>query len=155
MKKRSVLVSTGLVAGVLGTIAVNPVSQSLGLAATASLSAAPVSLTSPANAGGQTQPAASHGSAAAKSAPKTIPGDAVQEPYGTVQAEITVLGKHITGIRVIQVPGGFNQQFADAAIPTLTSEILSAQSANVSVVSGATYVSTAFLQSVDSAVQRI
>ncbi len=152
MKKRKVLVSTGLVAGVLGTIAANPVSSAMstaiGLGAAASPSASPVSLTTSTGAG---RPSAKATAATAK----TIAGDAVQEPYGTVQAEITVLGRHITGVRVVQVPGGFNRQFADAAIPTLTSEILSAQSANVSVVSGATYVSTAFLQSVDSAVQRI
>lgn len=148
MKKRTLLVSTGLVAGVLGTIVTNPVAQSMSLAAATSPSTSPVSLTTSTGAAKQT-------TKASPATVKTIAGDAVQEPYGTVQAEITVRGRQITAVHVVQVPGGFNRQFADAAIPTLTSEILSSQSANVSVVSGATYVSTAFLQSVDSAVQRI
>ena len=157
MKKRTVLVTTGLVAGIAGTIAVNPVAQSMGIAASSQISAAPVSLTTSTGAAPTRRSTKRKATpaAAAPAAPRTITGAAVQEPYGTVQAAITVQGKQITGVNVVQVPGGFDQQFADASIPTLTQEILSSQSANVSVVSGATYVSSAFLQSVDSAIQHI
>ena len=143
-------------AGLAATVAVNPIAQSL--AAPTTISATPVAVTTKSTAAvttaTKTKRASGNGSATPM-ATRTITGDAVQERYGTVQVELTVKGKTITNVQVLQAPGGSNQQFADYAVPVLTQEVLQAQSANVNVVSGASFISGGFLQSVASAIAKM
>ncbi len=165
MKKRAFLISGGAVAGLAATVAVNPIAQSLAAPATLNTSAVAVTTktsttpttakATPSRAKARTTASRAKAKTATSSAKRTITGAAVQERYGTVQVAISVTGKQVTGIQVLQVPGGRNQQFADYAIPTLTQEVLTAQSANVSIVSGASFISGGFLQSVASAIAKI
>ena len=79
-------------------------------------------------------------------------GAAVNDPFGTVQAKITVAGGKITSISASapmnsQLSAAINQQ----AVPILRNETLQAQSANVNLVSGATLTSQAYIQSLQSA----
>ena len=150
MKKRAFLISGGAVAGLAATVAVNPIAQSL--AAPAIINTSAVAVTTRTSMASRTTSAKAPTTSSAK---RTISGAAVQERYGTVQVAINVTGRRITGIQVLQVPGGPNQQFADYAIPALTQEVLAAQSANVRIVSGASYISAGFLQSVATAIARI
>ncbi len=143
-------------AGLVATVAVNPIAQTL--AAPTIISASPVAVTTKttsaaASAASSKQAPVNGGTA--PNATRTITGAAVQERYGTVQVALTVKGRTITDVRVLQVPGGSNQQFADYAVPTLTQEVLQAQSANVNIVSGASFISGGFLQSVASAIAKI
>jgi uncharacterized protein with FMN-binding domain len=151
MNKRTIMVGSGLVTGIAATLVVNPLAQSF--AASPLVSASPVALTTSTKT--VATPNSKTTAKAAATTTRTITGGAAQEPYGTVQVSITVTGKKVTDIQVLQVPGGRNQQFADYAVPTLIQEVLSSQSANVAVVSGATYVSEGFLASVQSAMQKI
>jgi uncharacterized protein with FMN-binding domain len=71
-----------------------------------------------------------------------------------VQATITVTGKKITNVSITAPEdnprsAGINQQ----AVPLLQSETLQAQSANVNLVSGATFTSDAYIQSLQGALQ--
>ena len=62
----------------------------------------------------------------------------------------------ITDVQALQLPGGQfrSQQIGQYAAPQLRSEVLAAQSANVNTISGATYTSEGYLQSVQSALDQ-
>jgi uncharacterized protein with FMN-binding domain len=72
------------------------------------------------------------------------------ECSGNMQVRITVTGTHIDSITTIQQS---NRPLSTAS--TLTAQALSAQSANVGNVSGATYSSLAWKQSLQSAISQI
>jgi uncharacterized protein with FMN-binding domain len=85
----------------------------------------------------------------------TLTGQAVQMPYGVVQVTVTLSNGKITDVTVLQAPqSGRSGQIAQYATPQLRSEVLAAQSANVNTVSGATYTSQGYMQSVQSALDQ-
>ena len=74
--------------------------------------------------------------------------------FGTVQAKVTLDGTTIADITTITAPGGSYQAYTDRAIPRMKAKILAAQSTRVAAVSGATYTSEAYAQSVQSALDK-
>jgi len=84
---------------------------------------------------------------------KTVTGDSVQTRYGPVQVRITLKNGKITDVTAVTYPQNNprDQQINSYAIPRLTSEALSAQSASIDTVSGATYTSDGYRQSLQSA----
>ncbi len=90
------------------------------------------------------------------SAAKTYSGDAVSTRFGDVQVEITVDNGRITDSRVLQVPWNDHkdQEINSRAVPILNSEAVEAQSADIDMVSGATYTSQGYLASLQSAIDR-
>jgi uncharacterized protein with FMN-binding domain len=95
---------------------------------------------------------AGRGSATASST-RTVTGSVASTQYGPMQVAITVTGKHITKVTVVQQTdlGAQSSQIDAMAIPRLKSETLTAQSANIDAVSGATYTSSGYKQSLQSA----
>ena len=91
---------------------------------------------------------------AAASTVRVIKGDAVNFRFGTVQVKIALDGTTLTNIGTITAPGGSYQRYTDRAIPAMKAKILAAQSTKVAAVSGATYTSTAYAQSVQSALDK-
>ena len=91
--------------------------------------------------------------AATASTTKTVTGGASQTRYGPVQVQLTVKNGTITGVTAVQSPGydPRSQQINAYAIPVLNQEALAARSANISMVSGATYTSDGYLASLQSA----
>ena len=88
-------------------------------------------------------------------ADKVVTGTAVSFRYGTVQVQVTVSGGAITDITTLQAPGdGRSGQISQYAVPILQSEALSAKSAQIDLVSGATYTSEAYAQSLQSALDQ-
>lgn len=83
-------------------------------------------------------------------------GNTVSTAYGDVQVQITVAGGTISDVQVPVHPdqGGRTQQINSIAVPQLVQETLSAQSANITMVSGATYTSTGYLTSLQSAIDQ-
>ncbi|SDS54732.1 FMN-binding protein [Agrococcus carbonis] len=81
-------------------------------------------------------------------------GGVVQTPYGPVDVVITVHGGAITAVDVPQAPdaNARDAQLSARAVPQLVTETLSAQSADVHMVSGATYTSEGYVQSLQSAI---
>jgi uncharacterized protein with FMN-binding domain len=73
-----------------------------------------------------------------------------------VQVQLTVAGKKITAVDVVQYPdgNGRDREINSYAIPTLVQETLSAQSANIDMVSGATVTSDGYLTSLQSAIDQ-
>jgi len=87
---------------------------------------------------------------------RKIAGSAVQTPFGPVQVQITVQGTKIISVSALQSPqGGRSSEISRQAVPYLVQQTLSAQSANVQGVSGATYTSDAWAQSLQSALSNI
>ncbi len=81
-------------------------------------------------------------------------GAVVQTPYGTVQVRITVSGGRISDITALQLPSDRRRssEISQYAGPILRSEAIAAQSATIDTVSGATYTSEGYEQSLQSAI---
>ena len=80
-------------------------------------------------------------------------GSVAQTRWGPVQVKITVQGGKITNVTVLQQPNG-NQRDAEInsqALPALIDETISAQSANIDMVSGATVTSDGYVRSLQAA----
>ncbi|MFI6624173.1 FMN-binding protein [Streptomyces sp. NPDC050528] len=84
---------------------------------------------------------------------KTVTGDTVQTRWGPVQVKITVKNGKITDVTAVQSPSDNprDQEINSYALPQLKSEALAAQSASIDTVSGATYTSDGYRQSLQSA----
>jgi uncharacterized protein with FMN-binding domain len=87
---------------------------------------------------------------------KTVTGDVASNRYGNVQLRLTISGTRITAIQAVQIPGGDpkSAQINAYAEPILRQAALSAQSANIDVVSGATYTSDSYRTALQSAIDK-
>jgi uncharacterized protein with FMN-binding domain len=76
--------------------------------------------------------------------------------YGDVQVQIVVSGGRITDVKALQYPTDRPQSayISSVAIPYLHDEVLKAQSAQIDIISGATFTSQSYAQSVQSALAR-
>lgn len=85
-----------------------------------------------------------------------VTGSSVGTQYGPVQVQVTVANKKITAVTALRYPTstGRDQQINSYAIPVLKSETLSAQNANIDMVSGATYTSLGYIKSLQSALDQ-
>lgn len=84
---------------------------------------------------------------------KTYTGDTVQTQEGDVQVIITVADGRITAVSVPVYPSGSPQhdEISARALPRLVEATLAAQSAGIDSVSGATYTSGGYKESLQSA----
>lgn len=82
-----------------------------------------------------------------------VNGRAVDTRYGLVQVQLVVSAGRIVEAVAIDYPqsNGEDQQINSSAIPLLQSETLSAQSAQIDTISGATYTSQGYMRSLQSA----
>jgi uncharacterized protein with FMN-binding domain len=88
--------------------------------------------------------------------PKSYDGSAVQTRYGVVQVQVAISGGKISNVSFLQLTAD-DPRSADInsqAGPLLLQETLSAQSANVNSISGATYTSEGYLESLQSALDQ-
>ena len=83
----------------------------------------------------------------------TYTGTATNAYYGTVQVEAIISGGKIADVKFLQYPSdrGTSLRISNQAMPVLTQEAITAQSAQVNGVSGASQTSEAFVQSLASA----
>jgi uncharacterized protein with FMN-binding domain len=83
----------------------------------------------------------------------TVNGAPADTQFGPVQVQISVRGGRIVKADAIDYPQGSrrDQEINSQAIPQLDQETLSAQSAQIDTVSGATYTSDGYRQSLQSA----
>ena len=86
----------------------------------------------------------------------TVTGATITTKYGPVQVRITVRSGRITSADAIQYPDetARSRELSSKAIPILDDEAVAAQSANIATVSGATYTSGGYKQSLQSAIDR-
>lgn len=84
----------------------------------------------------------------------TYNGSTASTPYGDVQVSITVSGGNITNVAFLNLPNQdrHSSQISSQVSPILKSQTLSAQSANINGVSGATYTTDGYIQSLQAAI---
>jgi uncharacterized protein with FMN-binding domain len=145
--KRAPIVLAATAAGLGATLGFSAHSQAP-LATAVSTTTAPSSAPSPSS---------SSSSPSSSRSTKTVTGGAISTRYGNVQLKVTISGGKITNIEAVQLPSGDGKsaQISSYAEPQLRQSALTAQSANVNTVSGATYTSdgyrTALQATLDSA----
>jgi uncharacterized protein with FMN-binding domain len=84
----------------------------------------------------------------------TFAGTEVSERYGRIRVTIAISGGRITDVTATYPTGGETGSINARAIPRLRQAALTAQSAKIDTVSGATYTSEAYQQSLQSAIDR-
>jgi len=86
----------------------------------------------------------------------TYTGSVVNTRFGTVQVSVTLAGGSITDVTALKLTDedGRSVQISNRAAPILREEVLAAQSADVSTVSGATYTTEGYLTSLQSALDQ-
>lgn len=96
------------------------------------------------------------GSTGATLADGTDTGSVVQTRFGPVQVQVTIAGGKITDVTALQLPNDRQRsaEISQIVEPMLRSEALTAQSAQIDLVSGATYTSDGYAQSLQSALDQ-
>lgn len=84
-------------------------------------------------------------------------GRLVPYGYGELAVKVSLTGGKITSVDVVglRTDSQYSQSLAQQVVPILRSEVLQAQSANISGVSGASYTSEAFAISLQAALKHL
>jgi uncharacterized protein with FMN-binding domain len=164
--KRSILVAAGTAAGVTAVVSYHAAAPSS--EATLAASAAPATTTAAAT----TTPSAaattttatttsttttSRSTSSTASATRSAVGEAVGFQYGDLQVKVTERGGRITNVSIVsfQISDPRSESIDEYAVPQLREQVISAQSAHIDGVSGASYTSSAYEQSVQSALDKL
>lgn len=100
---------------------------------------------------------ASSAASAVSASDRTVTGEPVDTVYGPVQVQIRVKGRDVVDVAMLQVPWspGRDQEVNGRAVPVLVEETTSSDSADIDMVSGATYTSEAYVRSLQSALDQL
>ena len=165
--RRSTIAISATAAGLLGVLTFHTKSAPLTLGSLPQTSTAGGSTTTTAPAGpgstgggspSTTVPSTSGSSPASSSGTKTATGPQVNYNYGVLSVSVTVSGSKITNVKIASIDDGGNfrsQSIDQQSIPMLEQQVLQAQSANIQGVSGASYTSAGFQQSLQSALSQL
>ena len=87
---------------------------------------------------------------------QTINGDVESTRYGDVQVSVTFSGSTITDVKALKLTNEDSRSvsISNRAAPLLRQEVLNSQSAKVHTISGATYTSSGYLASLQSALDK-
>ena len=86
---------------------------------------------------------------------QTITGPAISYFFGTAQVQVTLQNGQITKVIALQLPSeGQSAWISQQVEPMLRSEVMAAQSAKINLISGATYTSAAYAQSLQAALDK-
>jgi uncharacterized protein with FMN-binding domain len=155
--RRSPIVLAATVAGTAGVLAFHPHPSAAptATAATPTTTAATATTTTASTATSTTKSTSSSSSSSTVSG--TATGDAIDTRYGPVQVKVTVKDDKITAIQGLVLTGNDprSAEISSFAEPTLKQEALSRQSADIDAVSGATFTSAGYAQSLQSALDKL
>ncbi len=86
----------------------------------------------------------------------TVSGPVVSTRFGDVQVQVTITAGVVDEVAALQLPSGdgHSRQISKAAEPILREEALTAQSASIDLLSGATYTSRAYVKSLQAALDQ-
>lgn len=159
--RRVILAVTGTVAGLVALLSFKSHVPSVPLAATAGPPGGGTSSSSGSSSGPAGGPAATvpgefpQGSLAASlpAGETAVDGDRASTAYGPVQVQLIERGGKIVKVAVLVQPAStlHDIQIGAFAFPKLISETLAAQGARIDAVSGASYTSAGYIQSLQSA----
>jgi uncharacterized protein with FMN-binding domain len=156
MKHAGLFVVGGTIAGLVGVLSFHTRPAAQG--ALAGPAARPARAAAPASGPGKA-PASAGPNTAARSAGggRTVTGALERYGYGELAVRVTASGNHITSVTVptLRTAEPYSEQLALRAIPTLRSEVLAGQNASINGVSGATYTSQAYAQSLQAALDKL
>jgi uncharacterized protein with FMN-binding domain len=158
--KRAPIVIAGTVAGLVAVLEFHtaPVTLAGGSSLPPAATPGAGATTQPASGGTESAGPAGHGSARAQTASRSATGQEINYSYGVLSVKVTVSGSKITKVAIAYLndAGDPRSQFIDQqAIPILEQQALRAQSANIQGVSGASYTSQGFTQSLQSALHSL
>ena len=85
-----------------------------------------------------------------------VTGNVIMTGYGPTQVQVTLNAGKIVKVTVLQhTDDGVTSQMIDGrALPLLNNETLTAQSAKINAVSGASYTSAGYIKSLQSALDK-
>ncbi len=151
--RRSPIVLGATIAGTAGVLAFHPHAP----ATRAATAATRTSSTPSAAAATTSTPASTSTKSTASSTSGTATGDAVSTQYGDAQVRVTVQNGKITKIEALQLQGNDPRslEISSSAEPILQQEALNKQSADIDAVSGATFTSASYAQSLQSALDKL
>jgi uncharacterized protein with FMN-binding domain len=160
--RRARVVVIATIAGLAGVLSFHtkPATLSLGRAVGPAApggsptSAATSTTTAPSSAG----PPATTSPSTSPPATRTATGAAVNYSYGDLSVAATVSGTKLTNVTIASIDEGGNfrsESIDQQAIPVLEQEALQAQSGNIQSVSGASYTSAGFQESLQSALTQL
>jgi len=161
-RARRVVAFAGMLTTIAGLVGVRAAlapapTQALGatgLAAEAGTKATAGSSSSTRHPVGGSSPSAPHPTAGGGRArgKHVVVGKPYDVTYGIVRVKVTMTGTRITDVRAMSLPrGGHSSDISRYAAPELRREALSAQSAHIDSVSGASYTSAGYARSLQSA----
>lgn len=152
-----VIGATGVGLGLLLSFHTKPVHVSIAATGptpdTAGNGPAPTSTTSPTSPGDTATPPTT----AASNSPRTATSPLIQYRYGDIELRVTEKGSRLTNIQIVS-EGATDPRSAEInaqAIPMLQQQAMSAQSANIDGVSGATFTSIAYDRALQSALDQL
>jgi uncharacterized protein with FMN-binding domain len=157
--KRALIVGTGTVMGVAAVLALNPdgASVAAGLPTANGSGSTTTGTTTPGTtnpgSGSTATPKASATSGSGAAAATSATGTGVDVGYGIVQVKVSLTDGTITAIDAVQLPqnDGHSARISRQAWPMLVQQALTAQSSQISGVSGASYTSYGFTESLKAA----
>lgn len=146
-RARRNLVVLGATAAAVVVLFIYPTSTNSGTAGPHASTAPPAGIVSP-----STTPGSTTGSSTAAQA-VVVNGTSTDTEFGPVQVQLSVNAGRIVSATAIAYPqeSGHDRRINSYAIPVLQQETVSAQSANIDAVSGATITSNAYRTSLQSA----
>jgi len=168
--RRAPIVIAGTVAGLIAVLEFHTTPPKVTLAGGSALQPATNSSASatspPASGKSPRRKRARHGATATSTAKpagtpattRTATGPRVNYNYGVLSVKVTVSGRKITKITIAYLDDSADprsQMIDDQAIPILEQQALQAQSANIQGVSGASFTSEGFEQSLQSALHSL
>ncbi|MFJ9707547.1 FMN-binding protein [Streptomyces sp. NPDC101234] len=151
--RRVMLASAATVSGIVMLLALKPHTSPTVVTGSVAQAPAPSSSSSSSSANPAPGATGSKSGGSKVTGTKTVTGDTVQTRWGPVQVRVTIKSGKITDVTAVQYPSDNprDQQINSYALPQLRSEALAAQSAKIDTVSGATYTSGGYQQSLQSA----
>lgn len=152
--RRAVLTLVGTIAGLVLLLSFKTRPATPVIPAAADGGAGPTAGTSSTTGADGNPPTSTPGAPA--SGTRTITGSAGDTPFGPVKVQITVTNGKLTKVTVLQQPDGTGHdvRINSYALPLLNQEAVSAQSAHIQMISGATYTSEGYATSLQSALDQ-
>jgi uncharacterized protein with FMN-binding domain len=159
--RRVILAITGTIAGLVALLSFKSHVPSAPVAATTGGTGGTSSSSSSSSGGGQTEvvPGAFPQGSIARNLPAgetAVDGKVASTSYGPVQIQLIKRAGKIVKVAVLVQPTNtlHDVQIGEFAFPKLISETLAAQNGKIDAVSGATYTSAGYIQSLQSALDK-
>jgi uncharacterized protein with FMN-binding domain len=153
--RRAPIVVSATIAGTAAVLAFHPRTPTVPTATASTASAASSAAQSAGTSSSTTGGTSAAGTGTGVSG--TATGDSIATRYGNAQVRVTVKDGKITAIRGLVLTGNDprSAEISSFAEPTLEQEALTKQSADIDAVSGATFTSAGYAQSLQSALDKL